>query len=274
MSNLTNSGFSILYKAPYSNATKRADLDNIFNQCKNKISTVCFGGAGSTNTLALLACAYCNDVSKTTSINTPSLNADSGLYWYFTPSFSFGFATSSSISQAKGDTSNLADAARLSWNLDGTGGYRLGSLYTAASLSGYSKYAFVRDLVVLECPVVWMVNSELNCTLTQNFETTLAITVDFGNAQINVFNSSDQATILSSQYNAVGNFTVKFSESLYKLSFSVNITITDLTTTTTTSTTSTTSSSTTTSTTTTSTTTTSTTTSSTTTTSTSTLTSK
>ena len=231
ISNLTNSGFTIVYKAPYSNATKKADLDNIFNQCKNKISTVCFGGAGSTNTLALLACAYCNDVSKTTSINTPALNADSGLYWYYTPSYSFGFATSSSISQAKGDTSNLADAARLSWNLDGTGGYRLGTFYTATSLTDYSKYAFVRDLVVLDCPLTWRVNLELNCTLTQNFETILAITVDYGNGQIKVFNTSDQITTLSNTYNAIGNFTVKFSESLYKLSLSVNITLIDTTTT-------------------------------------------
>ena len=62
-----------------------------------------------------------------TFLNTPHLS--NGVYWYFTPSNSFGFSRNPLIEQNEADTLSIDGDARLSWHLDvGVGGFRLGSI--------------------------------------------------------------------------------------------------------------------------------------------------
>jgi len=118
----------------YSNSITETDLNNIKTQC-NQNSLICVGGADSNNNLLLVSCGLCLDILSTTIRNQPRFV--NGAWWYFTPGYSFGFAPNSNIKQDFADGfdvisnnwSNLKDSNRLSWHLDGTGGWRLGNIY-------------------------------------------------------------------------------------------------------------------------------------------------
>ena len=102
----------------------------------DKNTIICVGGGRvqenfnrPTDTfIDLISCGECDSISKKTVINQPNLV--NGAYWYFTPGFSFGFATDSRISQIqfRFDVVNMTkDDRRLSWIIDGpNGGGRLG----------------------------------------------------------------------------------------------------------------------------------------------------
>jgi hypothetical protein len=53
---------------------------------------------------------------------------DNGVYWYNTPSKSFGFAPNATITQKTADVFDRASTLRLSWHLDSYTGFRLGNL--------------------------------------------------------------------------------------------------------------------------------------------------
>ena len=73
-----------------------------------------------------------------TFVNTPHLS--NGVYWYFTPSFSFGFSRNALIYQSGGDMESIDGDARLSWHLDIGGGFRLGQLLTYPYLNFANDY--------------------------------------------------------------------------------------------------------------------------------------
>ena len=58
-------------------------------------------------------------------------------WWYYTKSDSFGFSSSSYISQSHGDSYDPDDEIRLSWDF-ANGGYRAGSVISLnGELTGY-----------------------------------------------------------------------------------------------------------------------------------------
>ena len=91
-----------------------------------------------TKKMYLGAFALASAVHRTTALNTPHLS--NGVFWYFTPEKSFGFLRDTDLKQEPAeDTGTTNIEARLSWNLDGHGGYRVGdnhkeSLYSSKKL--------------------------------------------------------------------------------------------------------------------------------------------
>ncbi len=89
--------------------------------------------------LLLMAVAKARDVFATTALvgGQPAAAGGNGTFWYNVPSTSFGFAESPAVLLQPGDTTcwdfsasawepSCDCAARLSWPLDGSGGFRAG----------------------------------------------------------------------------------------------------------------------------------------------------
>jgi hypothetical protein len=127
MNDLANLGFSLVYDYPYNHVTTRDEIMNIRRQC-TPTTTMCVGGNRvNENSLLLLACANCLNVTTDTIINQPRLSE--GTYWYLTDGQSFGFAPNSQISQTSADTTDQSSNLRLSWHLVvANGGWRLGNI--------------------------------------------------------------------------------------------------------------------------------------------------
>ena len=92
--------------------------------------------------MSLVSCGNCLSALAVTIKNRP--NFVGSAYWYYTPTVSFGFSPTNSISQNSCDNSNLDDNLRMCWhtnNIDG--GYRVGNVYNLNTNSDYSKYAFL-----------------------------------------------------------------------------------------------------------------------------------
>ena len=236
MNNLTSSGYTIFYEAMYSDLTTTNDLTTLKSNCKNKYSSLCIaGGDPVTKNLITVGCAYCLSVlTNKTILNKPTLNIDSNAYWYNTDSLSFGFSPTSIINQVSGsgDMFNLTDNTRLSWNIDGTsGGYRLGVLYGNLTDS-YKKYAFIKEMVLFDCPSSWSILKDFNCTLTQKYKTSLKVTVNFGNNVVQTVNVVNEVTMFKNKYSAYGVYTVSMTEANLKLSLATNVSIQLITTTT------------------------------------------
>ena len=110
------------YEAPYSHATRAYDLDSI----PAHADWVFVGAreAGS-SAVALGAFGRREEVLQTTPQNEPHKHND--VWWYRTDNFSFGFAPTPEISQYRADSFAPRDERRLSWHLQGDGGWRAGS---------------------------------------------------------------------------------------------------------------------------------------------------
>jgi hypothetical protein len=151
MSYLKKNGMFPLYQSYYSAKISSLEISSFLTCEKNAI--VCVGGGSVKESpdgeifLDLVSCGDCNSISQKTEINKPKLI--NGAYWYFTPGFSFGWASESRISQEKFkfDVANMTkDEQRLSWILDGlNGGGRLGTLKLENSKK-YFKYILCNSL--------------------------------------------------------------------------------------------------------------------------------
>ena len=78
-------------------------------------------------------------------------NYSSGVYWYFTPGYSFGFLDSTDLQQTPIDTGMTGSMYRMSWSLSPTDrqeGYRVGSLVLNGSKSAEQKYS----RTIFNCP--------------------------------------------------------------------------------------------------------------------------
>jgi hypothetical protein len=123
-------------------------MDEIKNSCL-PTSILCLGGRDSTNdALLVVSCGLCSVVFAKTAPNTP--NFHNGAYWYHTPTHIFaghslGFAPTSNIDQNNADKFDLSNNERVSWDLDGTGGWRLGNLYYLDDNTRYYKVILKRD---------------------------------------------------------------------------------------------------------------------------------
>ena len=236
INNLTSSGYSIFYEAMYSDVTSSNDLTTLKSNCKNKYSSLCIAGGDSvTQNLITVGCAYCFSVlADKTVLNKPTLNVDASAYWFYTDLLSFGFSPTSTINQVSGsgDMFNLTDNTRLSWNIDGSsGGYRLGVLYGNFT-DGYKKFAFVKEMLLFDCPSSWSILKDFNCTLTQKYKTSLKVTVNFGNNVVQTVSVINEVTMFKNKYTAYGVFTVSMTEANLKMSLSTNVSIQLITTTT------------------------------------------
>ena len=142
MSDLTNSGFRLVYNYTYSHATTRAEILSIRSQCTSS-TTICVGGNRYDELfLRLVACANCLSVTTETTVNNPRFYGRA--YWYFTNGISFGFAPTYVIDQNRADVTDLNSNLRLSWHLDGlNGGWRLGCLTDLYSETTYLKKIYL-----------------------------------------------------------------------------------------------------------------------------------
>ena len=147
MSYLRKNGMIPIYQGYYSNKISSLEISSMLSCEKNSI--VCVGGGpvkenlmGDTY-LDLVSCGDCHLISLKTEINKPKLI--NGAYWYFTPGYSFGWASDSRISQDKFkyDIFNMTrDESRLSMVVDGlNGGGRLGTL-RLENTKKFFKYIF------------------------------------------------------------------------------------------------------------------------------------
>ena len=121
------SGLKIAYVQPYLDATTSDVLQGTKSNCSaDSIACVgCFLNEQNA-VIQIAACGNCKAIFTETPLNTPNLV--NGVYWYETPSFSFGFSNSSLIDQNKADYLEAYSDARVSWYIDTYyGGFRCGS---------------------------------------------------------------------------------------------------------------------------------------------------
>jgi hypothetical protein len=147
VSKLTESGYSYVYNKPYNHKTTSSEMDKIKSSCLST-TNLCLGGRDSKNdVLLVLSCGLCSVVFNKTTVNTPNLH--NGAYWYYTPdvsgSQSMGFAPNSTINQGYVDIFDDFNNQRVSWNLQGWGAYRLGSLTSLHANTRYYKVILRRD---------------------------------------------------------------------------------------------------------------------------------
>lgn len=118
------------------------ELENIKSQCSNNSVLCAAGGLADSDWLLLISCANCYAVVQPTAINSPMFVGSA--YWYLTENLSFGFAPNSTINQNLGDIYDTSSPYRLSWHLNGFGGWRLGNLTNLDGDNNYKKYILIK----------------------------------------------------------------------------------------------------------------------------------
>ena len=150
VNSLINMGFTTIYNKTYGSITKDSDISDLKRNCTYE-SLLCVGaGLTGNDNMRLVACGYCLNVLNVTALNTP--NYVGSAYWYYTPTKSFGYSPTNSITQNSCDNSNTDDNLRLCWHTDnGSGGYRAGNVIGLNYDVSYSKYVFFRLSNTLKC---------------------------------------------------------------------------------------------------------------------------
>ena len=121
-------------------------MDKIKNLHCLPATILCMAGSDSENNnlLLLVACGNCSVVLNITPVNTPHFH--NGVYWYYTrEDGSIGYAPNATITQASADNFDYNNNQRVSWDIDGTGGWRLGSLTSIDRSSRYYKVFLKKD---------------------------------------------------------------------------------------------------------------------------------
>jgi hypothetical protein len=106
-------------------------------------------------------------------------NYSAGVYWYFTPGYSFGFLDNTDLQQTPIDTGMTSSKYRMSWSLSPTDrqeGYRVGSLVLNGSKSAGQKYS----RAIFNCPAERGHSNHPNrpADSAEGAEPVLGITVD------------------------------------------------------------------------------------------------
>ena len=113
----------------------RNSFDDIKARC-DKFRFVLIGGRGAHDTAFILcAIAAPREVFRATTGNES--HEVSGAHWYCCAGKSMGFAPNHSISLSPADTKDESDTRRLSWHINGSGGWRVGS---KTGLNGSAEY--------------------------------------------------------------------------------------------------------------------------------------
>ena len=115
-----NANCSICIDTPYSNSTTFAEIA----ACAGPYL---FVGARKSQDSTFLLGAYdsTDNILQETELNTPHLS--NGVYWYFSPGYSFGFLGNADLHQNAADIGGTLPYSRLSWHIDqNIGGFRAG----------------------------------------------------------------------------------------------------------------------------------------------------
>lgn len=105
-------------------------------------SILCFaGGPTGSDTLSVVACGDCFSIITDTLLNQPVFHG--AAYWYMTNTYSFGFSDVSSITQNPADQFDMTDQYKMSWNLNGGPGSRVGTKISNGS--DFKKYVFLKN---------------------------------------------------------------------------------------------------------------------------------
>eukprot|EP00747_Dinoflagellata_sp_TGD_P218371 gnl/TRDRNA2_/TRDRNA2_90642_c0_seq1.p1 gnl/TRDRNA2_/TRDRNA2_90642_c0~~gnl/TRDRNA2_/TRDRNA2_90642_c0_seq1.p1 ORF type:complete len:589 (-),score=83.49 gnl/TRDRNA2_/TRDRNA2_90642_c0_seq1:34-1800(-) len=127
-------GWTVHYCAPYSHASRASDLDSV--PAGASIVAAAVGPAeGDCMSLTLAAAGQRDEVFKHT--DRPGVSEHNGAWWYLCPGRAFGFSPEPGVRLRGGDASDSNAGERLSWHLDGNGGYRAG---WATCLNGDSSW--------------------------------------------------------------------------------------------------------------------------------------
>jgi len=118
--------WSIIYDFPYSHVTTVEELQALKSQCKKQIIVGAIQG-NSSKILKIAAMGPSNILLLNSPRNQPMKYGN--VHWYLTPEYSFGFAPSTTtINCFRADRRKTDNSEnRLSWHLNGCGGYRAGA---------------------------------------------------------------------------------------------------------------------------------------------------
>ncbi|KAH3761161.1 hypothetical protein Pelo_7012 [Pelomyxa schiedti] len=115
-------GWHVHYKEPYSHHTTPQNVD----PGRGDWILVASQKVGS-KVLSLAAVGRRSHVCTKTTSPSQASEEHRGVFWYFMDGRSFGFATTRTISLGTADTCDDGGDKRLSWHIDGNGGYRSGT---------------------------------------------------------------------------------------------------------------------------------------------------
>lgn len=124
---VTNGGWTLCWSGTYGGTDL---LTTIQNSCTGKYLLYA-AGVKDASTYTLIGAGERASVFKETANNVTTLN--NGLYWYYNPSKSMGFADTSVITQNSADTTDMPGLSRMSWHTGYCGagkicgGWRAGS---------------------------------------------------------------------------------------------------------------------------------------------------
>lgn len=137
ITSLIRNSWRYCYFAPYSEATTSSSFDS----CPPSDDYFIFVGASqdhSVNASASLGAfapssiLHTETTSQSIAYRPSNLEDDSNytVYWYNVPGYSFGFSSIDDIllTPGQGDQAVWNAKSRLSWNLDGSGGYSVGEI--------------------------------------------------------------------------------------------------------------------------------------------------
>lgn len=142
---LFSSGYNVVYNVTYDTPTKVEDIKQIRTHC-NQNSVLCLAASNPDKSeslqLELIACGNCFVITTETTKSKPQFHG--AAWWYYTPDLSLGFAPNEKVQQVKADPSKDGANYRLSWHLDGSGGWRAGAKQSLIKNKLTFKYAFLK----------------------------------------------------------------------------------------------------------------------------------
>lgn len=139
--NLGNNGYTLVLEQALDDITYLNHITTLRSYCTASTILCLAGGVSYSDTLLTIACGNCLQITTQTAVNSPVFYG--GAYWYFTNSYSIGYAPTSAVSMTIADTFDGASNQRLSFHLDGvSGGYRIGT-YTYNNAE-YAKYFYFK----------------------------------------------------------------------------------------------------------------------------------
>jgi len=128
---------------PYDWPTTSQEIDDIRATCTERTHLCLAGGKKDAASLITFACGKCLEVTSLTEKNKPVFRGKA--WWYFTPGMSMGYAPKEELSQVMADPSGDEGDLRLSWHLNGEGGWRAGDEKHLSKSTEVFKYIFVKE---------------------------------------------------------------------------------------------------------------------------------
>ena len=128
------------YSKPYSHGTTREQLASVPAHARY----VFVGAVSPDGNIALAAMGERDEVLRVTSSNQKA-HEHNGVHWYFKPGWAFGFSPTEEISLCNADTNDTSGELRLSWLLQGPGGWRAGNVKSLNDSEVWRKLVYWAD---------------------------------------------------------------------------------------------------------------------------------